>query len=63
MASATEIMDQYVRDSRYGTSSKVPQAGKKEKKKGPISDGGTASLNKKSSGSGTMSFKKLFDRM
>ncbi len=61
MASATEIMDQYVRDSRYGTSSKVPQAGKKPKK-GPISEGGTASLNKKER-TGPMNFKKLFDRM
>lgn len=63
MASATEIFDQYARDSRYGTSSKVPQAGKKEKKKGPISEGGTAAMNKKSSGSTTMNFKSLFDKM
>lgn len=60
MASATEILDQYVRDSRYGTSSKVPQAGK-EKKTPKISNGGSASLSKDDRK--TMSFKKLFERM
>lgn len=58
MATTTEIFDQYVRDSRYGTSSKVPQAGTK-KKTGPISEGGTAALNKGSTGQ-TMDFRKLF---
>jgi len=62
MASVTEILDQYVRDSRYGTSSKVPQAGRK-KKTGPISEGGTAALNSGSAGSQTMDFKKLFNSM
>lgn len=60
MASATEIMDQYVRDSRYGTSSKVPQAGKKKKS---ISEGGTAALNKGSSTGQTVDFKKMFSSM
>lgn len=59
MASATEIMDQYVRDSRYGTSSKVPQAGKPKTPK--ISNGGTATLNKNKQG--PVSFKNMFDRM
>ena len=59
MATPTEIVDQYVRDSRYGTSSKVPQAGKK--KQGKISNGGTATMEKrKQSG---VDFKGLFDRM
>lgn len=62
MATATEILDQYVRDSRYGTSSKVPQAGKPSKKQGPISEGGTAALNKNGGGT-TMDFKKLFESM
>ncbi len=59
MASATEIFDQYVRDSRYGTSSKVPQAGKKKTPK--ISTGGTATLNKNKSTH--VSFKKMFGEM
>ncbi len=61
MASATEILDQYVRDSRYGTSSKVPQAGKKKTPK--ISNGGTAALNKSDGGGQTMDFKKMFASM
>ena len=64
MASATEILDQYVRDSRYETSSKVPQAGKPKTPK--ISNGGTATASKSSGASssrGVVSFKKLFDRM
>lgn len=60
MASATEILDQYVRDSRYGTSSKVPQAGKKKPK---ISEGGTAALNKSGGSSTVMDFKKMFSSM
>lgn len=59
MASATEIMDQYVRDSRYGTSSKVPQAGTPKTPK--ISNGGTATLDKNKSG--PISFKKMFGSM
>ncbi len=60
MASTEEILDQYVRDSRYGTSSKVPQAGKKKEAK--ISNGGTVSASKGNGGQ-TVSFKGLFDRM
>ena len=52
-------MDQYVRDSRYGTSSKVPQAGKPKTPK--ISNGGTATLDKNKSG--PVSFKKMFETM
>ena len=61
MASQTEILDQYVRDSRYGTSSKVPQAGKAKAPK--ISNGGTATAGKSSGSRGIVEFKKLFDRM
>ena len=62
MASSTEIMDQYVRDSRYGTSSKVPQAGKK-KSGGGISGGGTAALDKGTATTQMVDFKKMFGSM
>ncbi len=62
MASQTEILDQYVRDSRYGTSSKVPQAGKK-KSNGGISDGGTAALDKGTATTQMVDFKKMFSSM
>ena len=61
MASVTEIFDQYARDSRYGTSSKVPQAGKKKTPK--ISNGGTAALNKGTGTTKMVDFKKMFSSM
>lgn len=62
MATATKILDQYVRDSRYGTSSDVPQAGNQQRKKdGRISNGGTASAAKAVYKGPDL--KKSFDRM
>jgi hypothetical protein len=59
MSRCSEVRSDGERDRNHGP----VRARLTLKKKGPISDGGTASLNKKSSGSSTMSFKKLFDRM
>ena len=59
MATTTEILDQYVRDSRYGTSSKAPQAGRAKTPK--ISNGGTVSASR--GGARMVKFKELFKRM